>query len=73
MSQQVTDAKETLQLNIDSINTDLLNEIKKVDNTTQSLMNSIREMRDELTRSSDRMKETVDAVLSKVEVHDKTL
>ena len=30
-------------------------------------------MRDELTRSSDRMKETVDAVLSKVEAHDKTL
>ena len=73
MSQQVTDAKETLKSNIDSVNTDLLNEIKKVDNTTQSLMNSIREMRDELTRSSDRMKETVDAVLSKVEAHDKTL
>ena len=73
MSQQVTDAKETLKSNINSVNTDLLNEIKKVDNTTQSLMNSIREMRDELTRSSDRMKETVDAVLGKVEAHGRTL
>ena len=59
MSQQVTDAKEALQSNIDSVNTDLLGEIRKVDQSTQSLMNSIREMRDQLTRSSDLMKETV--------------
>ena len=36
-------------------------------------MNSIREMRDQLTRSSDLMKETVDSVLVKVEAHDKML
>ena len=73
MSQQVTDAKEALQSNIDSVNTDLLGEIRKVDQSTQSLMNSIREMRDQLTRSSVLMKETVDSVLVKVEAHDKML
>ena len=73
MSQQVTDAKEALQSNIDSVNMDLLGEIRKVDQSTQSLMNSIREMQDQLTRSSDLMKETVDSVLVKVEAHDKML
>ena len=73
MSQQVTGAKEAVQSNIDSVNIDLLGEIRKVDQSTQPLMNSIREMRDQLTRSADLMKETVDSVLVKVETHDKML
>ena len=73
LSQQVTDAKDVLNSNIDRVNTDLLSQIRRVDQTTQSLMNSIREMRDQMTKSSDMMKETVDSVLVQVEAHDKML
>ena len=52
MSKQVKDAKQALKAEINTINTDLLDEISKVNKSTESLMDSIRAMRDLLTRSS---------------------
>ena len=73
VSQQIAEAKTTLKADIDTVNTDLMTEIRKVDQSTQSLMNAIREMREEMTRSSDVMKQNVDSVLAKVEDHDKII
>ena len=73
MTQQVKDAQRSLKSEISTINTDLLNEVGKLNKSTELLMDSIRAMRDHMTRSSKSMQETVDSVLAKVEEHDKAL
>ena len=73
MSQQIEDAQQTLKSEISTVNTELLNEISRVNRSTESLMDSIRAMRDQLTRSSKSMQETLDSVLAKVMEHDKAL
>ena len=73
MSQQIEDTQQALKSEISTVNTDLLSEISRVNRSTESLMDSIRAMRDQLTRSSKSMQETVDSVLAKVEEHDKAL
>ena len=70
---EVEGAKQALKSKISSVNTDLLDEIGKVNKSTESLMDSIRAIRDQLTRSSKSMQETVNSVLAKVEEHDKAL
>ena len=70
---EVEGAKQALKSEISSVNTDLLDEIGKVNKSTESLMDSIRAIRDQLTRSSKSMQETVNSVLAKVEEHDKAL
>ena len=73
VSQQIEDTQQALKSEISTVNTDLLSEISRVNRSTESLMDSIRAMRDQLTRSSKAMQETVDSVLAKVEEHDKAL
>ena len=73
VSQQIEDTQQALKSEISTVNTDLLSEISRVNRSTESLMDSIRAMRDQLTRSSKSMQETVDSVLAKVEEHDKAL
>ena len=73
VSKQVEDAKQALTTDINTVKTDLLAEIGKVNRSTSSLMDSIREMREEIARSSRSMQETVDSVLAKVAEHDKAL
>ena len=73
VSQQVENVKQSLKSEISTVNTDLLSEISRVNRSTESLMDSIRAMRYQLTRSSKSMQETVDSVLAKVEEHNKAL
>ena len=73
VSQQVENVQQSLESEISSVNTDLLSEISRLNRSTESLMDSIRAMRDQMTRSSKSMQETVDSVLAKVEEHDKAL
>ena len=73
VSQQVENVQQSLESEISSVNTDLLSEISRLNRFTESLMDSIRAMRDQMTRSSKSMQETVDSVLAKVEEHDKAL
>ena len=55
VSQQVEDVQQSLKSEISTVNTDLLNEIGKLNKSTESLMDSIRAMRDQMTRSSKSM------------------
>ena len=71
--QQIKDTQQALKSEISTVHTDLLSEISRVNRSTESLMDSIRAKRDQLTRSSKSMQETVDSVLAKVEEHDKAL
>ena len=73
VSQQIENVQQSLKSEISTVNTDLLSEISRLNRSTESLMDSIRAMRDQMTRSSKSMQETVDSVLAKVEEHDKVL